>query len=82
MGGWVVDTYIGCSITEVVYTYEINDSVFSRLYERPFISPYSAEDYAVRFPKGSRLIIRTEPGKPEVSVVFVGDQKTMSIALL
>jgi hypothetical protein len=64
----------GCSLAEVVYTYDVGGSVYGNVNEKPFISPSSAEQYANRFAPGTRLAVRTKPGKPEESVVREADQ--------
>lgn len=64
----------GCSTAEVIYTYEIDGHIFGGRNEKPFVSPNSAENYAADFPKGSRVIVRTKPQIPEVSVVLDSDQ--------
>ena len=64
----------GCSTAELIYTYEIDGHIFGGRSEKPFISPNSAQNYVADFPIGSRLIIRTKPGTPEVSVVLDSDQ--------
>jgi hypothetical protein len=64
----------GCSTVEVIYTYEIDGRIFGGRNEKPFISPNSAENYLADFPQGSRVIVRTKPEMPEVSVVLDSDQ--------
>jgi hypothetical protein len=64
----------GCSMAEVIYTYEIEGHIFGGRNEKLFISPNSAEDYVAAFPIGSRVIIRTKPGIPKVSAVLDNEQ--------
>jgi hypothetical protein len=64
----------GCPTGEVIHTYEVDGHIFGGRNEKPFISPNSAENYVANFPTGSRLIVRTKPGMPEVSVVLDSDQ--------
>lgn len=65
---------LGCSTAEVNYTYEIDGHIFGGRNEKPFVSPNSAENYAADFPEGSRVLIRTKPQLPDVSVVLDSDQ--------
>src|SRR6266851_4254546 len=63
----------GCPIAEVVYTYEIDGSIYSGLNEKPFISSDSVEEYATRFTPGSTMVVRLKPGEPEKSIVRDAD---------
>lgn len=66
----------GCSTVEVVYTYILEDSTYGGMYEKPFISPDSAESFASQFPIGSKLVVRVKPGEPGVSLARDRDQST------
>ncbi len=65
----------GCSVSQVVYTYDVEGSIYGDTDEMPFISGDSAEEYANRFAPGSRFVVRTRPGKPEQSIVREEDNE-------
>jgi hypothetical protein len=64
----------GCSTVEVVYTYIVEGSTYGGMYEKPFISPESAENFTSRFPTGSKLVVRLKPGELGVSLTRDRDQ--------
>src|SRR3981189_3520566 len=64
----------GGPVAEVTYTYAQAGEYFSGTHREPFILRDSAEEYAARFPAGGDVIIRVQPGEPEVSIVREDDQ--------
>lgn len=65
---------LGCPSAELVYIFDIRDSTFGGLDDKPFLSPSAAEAYTLRFARGNSLIVRFKPDDPNVSVVLDRDQ--------
>ena len=63
-----------CTEVQVVYTYYFAGECFPGIYEEPFLSGTSANEFAQLFIQGSDLTVRVQPGKPERSVVRERDQ--------
>lgn len=57
---------------EFAYSYRIDGELYTGLHEQPLF--LSDSDYAKRFVKGRRFVVRVKPGAPEVSMVWDRDQ--------
>ncbi len=69
----------GCSSAEIAYSYVLRGHVYTGLYEKAFISPSSAQEYARRFTSGKSLIVRVKPNMQETSVVRDEDQHELNV---
>lgn len=61
------------STTEVLYTYTVEDKTYKGVHAKPFLLSSSANEYASRFPKGTKLVVRVLKDDPGVS--FVRDEE-------
>ena len=69
---------LGCPTAEVVYTYAVEQSIYSGMNEKPFVLWSSAEDYAARYTPRSTLVVRLKPSEPETSIVRDEDQTQLA----
>jgi hypothetical protein len=84
--GWVetTATIVGIScrtafflprpIAEIVYTYHFDGGFYGGVDEKPFYTESSAKKYVDQVAKGDNLVVRVNPGEPEISVVLDQDQ--------
>ncbi len=61
------------STTEVLYTYTVEDKTYKGVHAKPFYFRSSANEYANRFPEGTKLVVRVMKNDPGVS--FVRDEE-------
>ena len=58
----------GCTVAYVHYEYPAAGGKHAAVYETPFISPNSGEDFAAKFVKTMGIKVRVKPGDPLTSV--------------
>ena len=60
----------GCHLADVHFDYSWDEKGFSGLHEEPFMMLDSGEEYARRFPEGTKIRVRVKPSDPEVTVAL------------
>ena len=63
---------------ELVYSYRINEELYTGLHEEVFLFGSSAADYMARFGEGRSIVVRVNAVQPEVSVVRENDQSKLA----
>ena len=64
----------GCPVAEIPYAYRVGGELYTGLHEEPFLLSDSAKNYAERFGRDATLVVRIEPGRPEISILLPQDQ--------
>jgi hypothetical protein len=67
-----------CPAVEIVYSYRFKGELYTGIHEETFLSTDSLTDYVERFVEGKSIVVRVEPGNPELSVVCEDDQGALS----
>ena len=63
----------GCAVAEITYKYRLDGELYTGSDAVPFISGSSAKDYLENYPRGSELLVRVKPGRPDFAVVLQKD---------
>jgi hypothetical protein len=58
----------------MVYSYRVEEELYTGLHEEPFLLADSLADYISRFSNGRKFVVRVTPSEPQISIVRELDQ--------